>query len=310
MTLAFLNTRGRMRHRDYDFLCGAPPVPWWRGYADHTTFERPTILVESGAGLRRVYLSGIPSDRRDAVGSTIRYTVVLEDGPAGGAPPGRVPPDALVALVAGWLADQDPAAGTRTVSAALDAAFPEADVERWLAAPDPGGRAEVRRRLLDVVGSLPRPAPDRVPPPVPRDWLGGLGWPPARAAFVERVRELAADRPGRALVLNLVDAPADLAGLLDDGRPLAVLAPEPAVPTTITALAGERVDPGKKAPPPPRTARRAPERPGVLSSSPPIPPPPRRSAPRLPDRIRLLSGQVLILLGLLVTVVTALLWAR
>lgn len=275
-TSAFVNTRGRVRHRDYDFLCAAPPEAWWRGYAGHTTFERPTILVESDGERHRMYLSGIPSARRDAVGSTIRYTVVVEDGPddrgegpAGLRPSGARSPEAaradhrsLVGLVAWWLADQDPADGGRRVSAALDAAFPEPDVEQWLTGP--GDAAEVRRRLLQAIRSLPPPVREEVPD-TPPDWLGGLGAPRARAAFLERVDELVADRPGRALVLNLVDSPADVAGLLADGRPLAVLAPELAAPTTITALSRERVDAGKKAPPPARAALPEPAR------TPPIP---------------------------------------
>jgi hypothetical protein len=89
VTSVYLQTRGRPRHRDYDFLGAAPGHPWWRAYAGHTAFERPTALVESDGGGYRVYLSGIPSARRDAVGTVIRYTLVLEespDGTPGGAP--------------------------------------------------------------------------------------------------------------------------------------------------------------------------------------------------------------------------------
>ena len=79
---AWLHTRGRARHRDYRFLGPAPQPAWWREYAGATTFEQPTILVQSDGGRWQAYLSGIPSGRRDAVGSTIRFSVVLE-GDAG-----------------------------------------------------------------------------------------------------------------------------------------------------------------------------------------------------------------------------------
>ena len=119
VTAAYLNTRGRERHRDYQFVGPAPPTSWWRAYADHTTFERPTVLVQSDGTGWQAYLSGIPSRRRDAVGTVIRYTVVAEGVADGEAEPplrwcrGRVLGTGdVLALVANWLADQEP--GTRS----------------------------------------------------------------------------------------------------------------------------------------------------------------------------------------------------
>jgi hypothetical protein len=72
VTAAYLNTRGRERHRDYQFVGAAPPTSWWRAYANHTTFERPTVLVQSDGTGWQAYLSGIPSRRQEAVGTVIR----------------------------------------------------------------------------------------------------------------------------------------------------------------------------------------------------------------------------------------------
>jgi hypothetical protein len=256
VTAAYLNTRGRERHRDYQFVGPAPPTSWWRAYADHTTFERPTVLVQSDGTGWQAYLSGIPSRRRDAVGKVIRYTVVAESapGPAGAADLGT---GDVLALVANWLADQEP--GYRDpgrVSAALDAAFPEPDVERLIAAdpdgPSPADPAEPNRRLAGALHELRLPLSDE-PDPVPDAWLADLSRPTARAAFVQRVDELLAGRPGRALVLNLIGAAADLTALLDDPRPLAVLAPDLPDPDAVVPLDRMGPEPAKKAPPPPGT---------------------------------------------------------
>jgi hypothetical protein len=259
---AYLNTRGRERHRDYQFVGPAPPTAWWRAYADHTTFERPTVLVQSDGRDWQAYVSGIPSRRRDAVGTVIRYTVIVQSAPA---PPtdGGLSTGDVVALVATWLADQDRDRGAGRVSAVLDAAFPEPDVERWITTDpaDPSGDGEVARRVATALHELQLPA-GTDPPAVPDDWLAGLDDPAGRAAFVARVDALLAGQPGRALVLNLVGSPDDLAALLDDPRPLAVLAPDLPDPAPITSLA--RPAPAKKAAPPSRRSSPEPAVPTAL----------------------------------------------
>jgi hypothetical protein len=258
VTAGYLNTRGRERHRDYQFVGPAPPTSWWRAYADHTTFERPTVLVQSDGRRWQAYLSGIPSRRRDAVGTVIRYTVVAE-GAADQPGAAELPIGAdlgtgdVLALVANWLADQHPGQDSGRVSAVLDAAFPEPDVERLLAA-DPAGpaRSEVGHRLVGALRELRLPVAAESEP-VPAGWLADLRGPAARAAFVQRVGGLLAGQPGRALVLNLVGNEADLAALTADPRPLAVLAPDLPDPSRVVPLIAASGEPAKKAPPPPGT---------------------------------------------------------
>jgi hypothetical protein len=261
VTAVHVQTRGRPRHRDYGFLGAGPERPWWRGYAGHTAFERPTVLVESDGAGYRAYLSGIPSARRDAVGTVIRYTLVVEEDGVG-AP--AVPPVDVVALVRCWVAEQAAGALTR----ALDGAFPQDDVERMLAAAEPVAAADVRRRVVSAVRALPGPEPSGAGDVAERDWFADAASAAAREAFVRRVGELVVDgRPGRALLLNLVAAPADLTALLDDASPLAVIAPDPAVAGP-TRLGRERGPVGAgKAP----AAAAAPRTSPVASATLPLP---------------------------------------
>jgi hypothetical protein len=239
---AWLHTRGRARHRDYRFLGPAPQPAWWREYAGETTFEQPTILVRSDGGSWQAYLSGIPSARRDAVGSTIRFSVVL----AGAAGQG----EHALALVACWLHDQD-RGGAGSVSAVLDAAFPEEVVERLIDLGDAAG-GEAATRVVEALAALP--APDAPSGAAAGSFLGDLGDRAARDAFLGRAQELLAGRAGRALVLNLVGSPQDVAALLDDARPLAVLAPELAAP--LVPLDRPGATPGKAVSPRVPTRRR------------------------------------------------------
>jgi hypothetical protein len=235
----FVQTRGTARATDYAFLGGAPPEPWWRAYRDATAFDHPTLLVRSDGAAWAAYLSGIPSARVDAVGTVVRYTLVAE-GPCG------VADDTCVAAAAAaWLDDVADSAEGRPgsrLSGALDTRFPLADVQRWLT-PDATGRltvaAEVHGRALAALATLPAPAPV-TNADTDSDWIGAVAAPATRAAFTARVAALLAGAPGRALLLNLVGGPDDVAPLLDPASPVAVLVessdPQLAWPTALPSV--------------------------------------------------------------------------
>lgn len=254
---AYVQTRGTARATDYAFLGGAPPEPWWRAYRDATAFDHPTVLVTSDGARWAAYLSGIPSSRVDAVGTVVRYTLVL-DGPCGVADAACVP-----AATGAWIDDVAAAHGARPggrLAAALDARFPATDVERWLAEPASPRLlsderptrpvTEVSRRAMAALAAL-APVPDA--PDVPGDWIGAVGAPVPRAAFTSRVTSLVTGTPGRALLLNLVGGAADAQPLLDPASPVAVLV-ESTDPRLARCTALQPVVEAKKVPPPARRA--------------------------------------------------------
>jgi hypothetical protein len=251
----FVQTRGTARATDYAFLGAAPPQQWWRAYRDATAFDHPTVLVVSDGARWAAYLSGIPSGRVDAVGTVIRWTLVL-DGPcrAGDAA-------CVTAAVAAWVDDVADGltgrAGGR-LAAALDERFPADLVDRMITRPIPGGVADPVMRLCTdatVVQSNVVAALASLPVPPVRadeagDWLGGVAAPACRAAFVTRVAALLGGRPGRALLLNLLGGPDDTGPLLDDAAPVAVLV-ESTDPALARPTALRPAVEAKKAPAPP-----------------------------------------------------------
>jgi hypothetical protein len=77
---AHLLTRGTARGLDYDFLGAAPASLWW-----HTLNARELIMLEQPEAVAygdgrslSVLLSGIPSARRDVIGTSIWYTLVVD----------------------------------------------------------------------------------------------------------------------------------------------------------------------------------------------------------------------------------------
>jgi len=223
--LIFVQTRGEARAADYGFLGVEPDEPWWRSYREYTSFELPTLLLHSSGQAWRAWLSGIRSARRDAVGTTVRFTVVLQ----GDCADNEAQAVTLV-LLHRWLADVT--TGTRCVGTALDEAFPGPDVERLLTCGAEQDDAEIRRRTLDALRALPASGtapelgtweePDEREE-LPERWIGRLGAPHLPAALLRRSAELLSGVPGRALVLNLIDSRAEADALVEDDTALAIL---------------------------------------------------------------------------------------
>lgn len=194
----YLMTRGHSRALDYDWLGRRPPQRWWDRYGGYTFFEHPTVIVEAtGASRWRAFLSGIPSQRQDAVGRSIQYVLMLtgaRSDPAAVAEGVRVLASALL----------DPAA----LGKALDQQFDEAMVSSCLT--EPGSRwDEVSEHLVDVVAQL-APLEQQVEPFAMAD--GELSWAgdgsgEGHLGLLARAAGLVDDATARGLaaLLNLVE---------------------------------------------------------------------------------------------------------
>ena len=103
--MIYLQTRGT--NRDYTFLGQTPPEQvrnWWLAYGNYTAFEDRTFLMESNSEGVRIYLSAIPSTRKDKVRSTIRYTLVIEKARNEGAVEnGKISNESILKLTHLWL---------------------------------------------------------------------------------------------------------------------------------------------------------------------------------------------------------------
>lgn len=125
----YIQTRGT--HRDYTFLGDSPDSNWWTHYGQFTAFEDPTLLVESDGSEWNVYLSAIPSVRKDRVRTPIRYTLVLK-GEA-------KEEDVFIALeiIQQWLVDKN------ELQAKIDRIFEQDFVDEALSAKD-------KNKLIDI----------------------------------------------------------------------------------------------------------------------------------------------------------------
>lgn len=212
----FLQTRGRSR--DYTFLGKAPDERWWSAYRNQTAFEDPTILVHSDGRRWRVCLSGIGSNRRDRVGTTIRYTLVLE-----GDYTDEVECARAQKAVGSWLADIVDKQPVNSMQAVLDEKFPEDFVESALSGGSREAGADVGAIVKDALNRLPA---RQTPSPADREarsWIGGIASKRAREAFMYRVHSLLGGAVGRALLLNLISTKEEADAVVEQGGPAAIL---------------------------------------------------------------------------------------
>jgi hypothetical protein len=226
VTAAHLMTRGTPRRLDYRFLGAGPAQRWWRPVQDWVVLEQPEVIACG----RSLLISGIPSARRDAIGTAIRYTLVVED----------VERALAHSLAAAGLHS----AGRARLGELLDAGFPAEWVDAALGDTAPSD-AEVARRLAPALAAFgvdePAAAQHRVRH---RSWVGALDDGQAVAAFLDRVTRLAEGEPGWAFTTSAiasVKGAGDAADAL--GAPVAVLLADGGPPEVVDlgkAQAGPR----------------------------------------------------------------------
>lgn len=208
---AYLMTRGTPRRLDYRFLGPTPGTPWWDPVTGWINLTEPEVVVQGAPDGARILVSGIPSGRRDAIGTAIRFTLVID----------RVEPDLLPRVVAAGL---DP---TRRawLGARLDDSMPSDWVDAVLGGRQPEGEG-IDTRLARVLGTL-KDTPVPKPGGTGTSWVGARGDPRAESAFLARALRLGGDVPGWAItatLLSTIDGARRAA--LELGVPVAMLLAE------------------------------------------------------------------------------------
>jgi hypothetical protein len=249
MSNIYVQTRGK--NTDYAFLGGALSKQlWWQDFGEATSFEQPTIIVRGDGSEWRCYVSGIQSERRDRVGTIIRYTIVL-DGQCGEAK------DSALALK--LVADALKAVPDQRVQTELDNEFDETAVERLLSNPgaNPDDRDKVGHLAAQALSNLePLKPPIKLTKPTEAEsWVGSRTSSFAQSEFLARSAKLfRGESKGVAALLNLLGTVDEVQKLLEQQETsLAVLIEEDS-PGTL----GDKVLPisrkKKESRPPPQPA--------------------------------------------------------
>lgn len=182
---AYVMTRGTSRRLDYNFLGAPPPKLWWRPLGDSgmVLLEQPEVIAYGdGTGLS-LLVSGVPSRRRDMIGTAIRYTLVVDHLQAD--------VDLARRLASAGLS----AEGRTLLGRSLDEKFDEARVDAVLSGSADG--SDVGELLADVFASPGWSGQaDGSGEEIPGTWVGPAADGAARAGFIARVGALAAGERG------------------------------------------------------------------------------------------------------------------
>ncbi len=184
----YLQTRGKTI--DYRFLYKAPSSEWWRRYVDYTLFEDRTIILEQLADEEcRLYLSGIPSNRRDRVNTIIRYTLVAKIGKGESSENFR-----LVKQFLDDCRDKSNALGER-----LDSDFLEQYIEDALRS-DGECQNQISQKVASLVNSIPYSEPsDQDEEGI---WWGRLEFDDNCEKWLSLANQILNGEPGVAALLN------------------------------------------------------------------------------------------------------------
>lgn len=212
----FVQTRGRAT--DYAFLADAPTNRWWLDFRDGTSFEQPTLIVSGDKKNWHCFLSGIPSSRVDRVGTTVRYSIVVEGSC-------QFKDEKVLNLIAAWLEDTTSSTPNGLVQAALDNAFDEATVERLLSTRSTNVEStnEVEMLSLNALSLLavPKPLIGKI---TSESWVGSITSLDAKNELLARCNQLfLGNVDGAAAVLNLLGTTDEVASFANNFKSLAAL---------------------------------------------------------------------------------------
>lgn len=212
----FVQTRGRAT--DYAFLADAPTNRWWLDFRDGTSFEQPTLIVSGDKKTWHCFLSGIPSSRVDRVGTTVRYSIVVEGSC-------QSKDEKVLNLIAAWLEDTTSSTPNGLVQEALDNAFDEATVERLLSTRSTNVKLtnEVEMLSLNALSLLavPKPLIGKI---TSESWVGSTTSLDAKNELLARCNQLfLGNVDGAAAVLNLLGTTDEVASFANNFKSLAAL---------------------------------------------------------------------------------------
>ena len=205
MSDKFIQTRGKFI--DYGFIINAPKNEnsWWGEYSRFTAFEFPTIIIENISDYPRIYLSAIPSGRKDRVETIIRYTLVIE------LLDNQHDQNAFFYLVSIWLDEvgkHDKCKPKESnIGKLLDECFTEEVVEELLQVQEPDSKYEekLQNKWEEFINKLSIPGfSGSMKDDIDKMWYGGIRDDESRKTWISLVSKLLNNKvKGKALFLNL-----------------------------------------------------------------------------------------------------------
>lgn len=237
---AYINTRLCERNNDYQFLEENPPLDWWKSYTVDNLLskeENGTLIITSNGEKWQIYLSGLPSVRKDSSNTPIRYTLVLE---------GETKKDFDVPI-------KMLRAGIRTMERLsrraaqespinLDQHLSEVQLRAWYDGGNNQFQGDLAFAIAEVLRDVERPN-DTGTEQVAGGWWGGIQSESCIQAWLKTADSLVMGSQGLAAYLNYAD-PEDMPAIVHQNVLCAILVQNgPSTPVIINQIKERNVAP-------------------------------------------------------------------
>ncbi len=192
----YLRTRGKSRDLDYKWLDKSPPEEWWQPYSRICKFDDRSILVAASEKSFRIFLSGIPSCRKDQHNTAIRFTLSIEAAT-------QEEFRKILPIITVWLSEIK--SGTESaIGDFLDRAFPGEIIDSILSEASALESGKIKSAVLDFAGQCSSDIVSKKPKCV--SWVGDIRSKNGCSYFLGSINDFATGKTGLALYGNFIES--------------------------------------------------------------------------------------------------------
>jgi len=191
----YLRTRGKSRDLDYKWLDKSPPEEWWQPYSRICKFDDRSILVAASEKSFRIFLSGIPSSRKDQHNTAIRFTLSIEAAT-------QEEFREIFPIITVWLSEIKTGAES-TVGDFLDRSFPGESIDSILSGASTIENGRIKSAVLHFAGKCSSDIVFKKPKFL--SWVGDIRSKNSCSYFLGSINDFATGKTGLALYGNFVE---------------------------------------------------------------------------------------------------------
>jgi len=191
----YLRTRGKSRDLDYKWLDKSPHEEWWQPYSRICKFDDRSILVAVSEKSFRIFLSGIPSSRKDQHNTAIRFTLSIEAAT-------QEEFREILPIISVWVSEIKSGAES-IIGDFLDRSFPGEIIDSILSGAADLESGKIKSAVLEFAGQCPSNVAYKKPKYF--SWVGDIRSKNGCSYFLGSINDFTTTKTGLALYGNFIE---------------------------------------------------------------------------------------------------------